>query len=229
MSTIDLILAYFRQLGEVFWSVLLFQDGFYSLIQERNDLISVSLGITFLGGVSLLIGQSVILFFNRISMRRAVFTLLLNGLLFSLGLAVWAIIIWAIGRWGLRINLSLRATIRILLLTAAPMVFAFLAMIPYLGSPILYVLQVWSLLLTILIIQFQYQVGIFQTMVMVGSGWLIVNGVTYLFGGPLIFVRNLIRGNVIVIESDETVMQQIIERGREEMNQLAQRFRGYDH
>lgn len=229
MSFLEPVVRYFQLLGEVLWSVLRFQDTFFPLIQSNDELIALSLGITFLGGVSLLFGQSIILIFNRVNQRRMVVSLLLNGLSFSLGLVVWATLIWAIGRWGLRIDLPLRDTIRILLLTAAPMVFAFLAMIPYLGSSILYILQVWSLILTIQIIQFQYRIPIWQTFLMVGTGWLVVYGATSLIGGPLIFARNLIQGNVIVVESDETLMEQIIERGREEMELLAQRLRGYDN
>lgn len=218
---------YLNQLFEVLWGVLRFQEVYFSRVQTRDNLIAVSLGITFLGGISLLTGQAVILIFNRISIRRMLASLLLNGVVYTASLVIWAIIAWAIGQFVFNLNLEFRDTIRILLLTAAPMVFAFLALIPYLGGPIVYVLQVWSLLLTFQIIDFQYGTPPIQTITIVGLGWFIVTAASYLIGGPLSIFRDLIRGNVIVVESNETIMNQILDRGRAEMNGLVERIRGY--
>ena len=58
----------------------------------------VILAIAILGGASLLLGQSVILFLNRISPGRFALSLALNGVTFTLGLSIWALAIWATWR-----------------------------------------------------------------------------------------------------------------------------------
>ena len=81
---------------------------FFSLIGsalalDRNALavaatapgaLTAAIWIAFLGGVSLMLGQSVVLFANRVSRRRFAACLVIAGLVYVLGLVIWGITIW---------------------------------------------------------------------------------------------------------------------------------------
>src|SRR6187397_3344124 len=77
------------------------------LALDRNALAAAStapaaltaaLWIAFLGGVSLMLGQSVVLFANRVSRRRFAACLAVAGLVYVAGLAVWGVSIWLSAR-----------------------------------------------------------------------------------------------------------------------------------
>ena len=100
-----------------------------------------------LAGLSQEIGQIVILFLNRIKPGRFVFSLLINALLFC-PLAFWpwwaapGSLPWPRGLRGSR----LKDLVIVLGLAYAPLLFAFLGALPYLGVPILSLLSIWHLL-----------------------------------------------------------------------------------
>ncbi|NTU86055.1 MAG: hypothetical protein HGA45_43130, partial [Chloroflexales bacterium] len=63
----------------------------FELVESGPNAGWVITLIAILGGASLLIGQSVILFVNRVRPARFAISLLVNGLVFTISLVVWAV------------------------------------------------------------------------------------------------------------------------------------------
>lgn len=156
--------------------------------------IFIPFSIAFVGGVSLLLGQSVILFANRVRPPRFLASLLLNGVLYVGSLVVWAgAIRWA-GWLIARERIPPDEIISIMMLTAAPMVFGFLILIPYLGPLINRVLNIWSFLIAYQIIMFRYEtMGRWQPWIIVGIGWLFTILINNTIGWPIISISQRIR------------------------------------
>ena len=64
------------------------------VVEQSPQAGRVVLTIAILGGIGLLLGQSVILFVNQVQPGRFVLSLLVNGLAFAASLAIWAIGSW---------------------------------------------------------------------------------------------------------------------------------------
>src|SRR4051794_29107332 len=57
----------------------------------------IAFGVVMTAGISLLLGQSVILFLNQIKPSRFVLSLVANGLLLAIGWVIWSTTVWGIG------------------------------------------------------------------------------------------------------------------------------------
>ncbi|MCB0193492.1 MAG: hypothetical protein KDJ65_16210 [Anaerolineae bacterium] len=177
MSVID----YLYYLWQAIWNSLIFNPRVYEVVSEYPQTFWVTLGVALVGGASLLIGQSIVLFVNQVTPARFLLSMVLNGLQFAISLLIWAVLLAFLGDLIFRIDVPFVVATRIMFLTAAPMVFGFLVLIPYLGLTIQKILQVWSLLITLQIVNFQFSTNIIQSLIVVGLGWLL----TVLLGGTI--------------------------------------------
>jgi len=108
--------------------------------------LKLSLVVVLLAGLSQEIGQSVILFLNQVKPIRFVFSLVINAVLFAFGFLALVGSTWLITLVPWSEHVSFSALVTVLGLAYAPMLFAFLGALPYLGVPILSVLAIWHLL-----------------------------------------------------------------------------------
>lgn len=150
----------------------------------------VTLTIAILGGAGLLLGQSVILFVNRVRPTRFALSLLLNGLIFSISLLIWGIAIWAIGRFLFPAEPALTIVLRLVALSAAPYVFGFLVLIPYLGEFVYRVLSVWSSVIAAGVTAYSFRVEWWPAFLVVGLSWLAIWALSNTIGRPVLMLRN---------------------------------------
>ena len=192
------ITTYFYYVWQVITNALWFNPKVVEIVEAYPNTFWITLGVAILGGISLLLGQSIILFINRVRPGRFVVSLLLNGILYTLSLVVWAASIWLIGDILLNnIDIDFSTALRIMFVTAAPMTLGFLVLMPYLGTPISKVLHVWSLLLTIGVVRFQYHVGLTTSLIIVGLGWLLILLMTFTIGRPVVYARNAVWHRIV--------------------------------
>jgi hypothetical protein len=157
----------------------------------------VVLGVVFLAGASMLLGQSVVLFINRVRPRRFLLSLATNGLLYILGAAIWALMLWLIGRWLFVREPSFGLTLQLVGLSFAPQVFGVLILVPYAGPFIQRVLATWSLLIAAGAVQFSFQVPFAEALLCVGTGWLVLWLLTASAARPLAALRKRIAQAVV--------------------------------
>lgn len=160
------------------------------LATDPGGLNRVALIVAGLGGASLLLGESVVLFLNRVPRVRFSLSLLLNGVVFTGELVVWAASIWWLGTRVLGVEVTLTTMVNLVALGAAPFVFGFLVLAPYMGPAIARVLWVWSLLITVRAVAFGLGTGVALAAAMTGLGWLLVLLISKTLGRPVIRARN---------------------------------------
>jgi len=148
------------------------------------------LTVALLAGISLLLGQSVVLFLNRVKPGRFVTSLIVNGVLYALSLAVWGMTIWLAGSILFEVNQPLGTVIRLIGLGSAPFIFGFLILMPYLGPFVARVLYVWSFLIILRAVEFTYQVSFWPAVICVGLGWLLMLLLSRTIGKPVVALRN---------------------------------------
>ncbi|MCB0132133.1 MAG: hypothetical protein KDD78_14840 [Caldilineaceae bacterium] len=105
---------------------------------------AIAIWIVILAGFSESVGQSVILFANRVRQWRFVISLLMSALLYLVSFFVWTGIVLAATSMVTEIDLAWQQTARIVALSYIPLFFGFLWLIPYAGNPIIILLYLWT-------------------------------------------------------------------------------------
>lgn len=174
------------------------------IVETYPQSRSVIVVIAVLAGASQLLGQSVVLFVNRVSPGRFALSLFTNGVLFAISLLVWGAAIWLASSLLFSVSQPLGVTIRIVALGSAPFVFGFLVLIPYLGTFISRMLWVWSLLIVVSGVKFLFGIGFIGALVCVGLGWLVMMAMSATIGKPIIALRNRVWHRVVGSSLDAT-------------------------
>ncbi|KAB8145128.1 hypothetical protein F8S13_04680 [Chloroflexia bacterium SDU3-3] len=150
----------------------------------------VGITIALLAGISMMIGQSMILFVNRLTPRRFIYSLGFFAVVFSLGQALWAATLWAVAHVVFGVQGQLVMTLRVVGVGSAPLIFGALIAIPYLGTPIEWGLKIWSMLATLIAMLNTFELNIWQALGCAIGGWLIYQLATRLFGRQLGALRD---------------------------------------
>jgi hypothetical protein len=159
-------------------------------INTETSSIAVVVTVAFIAGVSLLLGQSVVLFLNRVTRTRFIVSLALNGALYVVNLLIWSTVIWGIGRLAFDVQQPIGIAMMAVLLGSAPFVFGFFILVPYLGLLFSRVLYAWSLLATVVMVESAFGIGWLRTTVCVGLGWLVLLLIDRTVGRPIVIVRD---------------------------------------
>lgn len=163
----------------------------------------LTLAVAVLGGASLLAGESVILFLNQVPKGRFFLSLLVNGVLFAMTLWIWAASIWWIGSWSSDVPVTLSLVVNAVALGAAPFVFGFLVLAPYMGPAIARILWVWSLLITVRSVAGAFEGGLVVAALVVGAGWILVLLIGRTVGRPFVHLRNRVWDRVMGTQQDQ--------------------------
>jgi hypothetical protein len=211
VELIDTILTYLFTLIQVISQTLRFDPAVWTTLEESGMAGAIVAGIVFLGGVSTLMGQSVVLFLNQVRKGRFVFSLVVNGLLYLLQFAIWGIVLYLVARILFEHNPTGRDVLLLIGLSTAPYVLGFLALIPYMGPFIAKLLSVWVFLLQVLIIDNAFEVTFFRGVIAVGLGWLVMLLLTNTVGKPVIRLRNWIWKRVSGSDMDITAQDILLQ------------------
>lgn len=204
------MLDYLSELWQAILGGLSLDPAVFRDVHAGDWPLSVCLGVAFVGGVSLLLGHGVVLFASRARPFWFGLSLALHGVEYAVGLFVWGVVTWLVGGWYFADGLDLDATLRIVLLAAAPMALGFLGLMPYFGPPVLRLLAVWSLLITVRVIGRECLGGTGEALLVVGVGWLLMLALTHTVGYPILAVRNWVWRRVLG-HSPEACVQEIVE------------------
>ncbi len=129
-------------LGQVF---VLNGEAFQKVITLSGGM-TLAIMVVLLAGLSLAVGQSIILFVNQVQPLRFIFSLLISAVLYLFEFLFLVLSTWLICLLPGSVNLSPYTLVIVLGLGYAPLLFSFLGALPYLGLPILRLLSIWNLL-----------------------------------------------------------------------------------
>ena len=176
------------------WNVtvaaLLLRSNAIGLDEDRSG--PVILTIALVGSVSLMLGQSAVLFVNRLSPRRFALSVVVNAAIFVVGLVIWAAAIWLSARVVLSTSAPLTSVVRSVGLGCAPFLFGILIFLPYAGLLVARILYVWSLLIVLSAVRSVLDIGFFQALLCVGAGWILMLIAGNTVGRPIVRVRDWI-------------------------------------
>lgn len=153
-------------------------------------LLWSSIGVAALALLSIGVGQSGVLFLNRIRGVRA----LISGAL-ALVYLIALRLLEALVTWGVALAVTGRplpvtTILTVFLLALAPHVFNALTFLPYVGLGIGRVLEVWSFLLLFLLLGAAYDLPAWLALLITGSGWFLMQLLARLLGAPLGWVSS---------------------------------------
>lgn len=210
-STLSITLdTFFKVVG----GILRFDETAMEAILFQTGGNWIAFSILICGGISLAIGQSVVLFANRVGRRRFIFSLLMSGLVFLLWIIFWAGSTWLLIQIFLNQTLSFTEIMLIAALSMAPLLFGFLVLLPYIGNVVFQLLRVWILLIFLVAISTGTEISYLLALIFTVLGWLLIELV--LRFPPLQFERlrswgwQVVTGTPRRLDIDE-VAQQFIE------------------
>ncbi len=170
-----------------------FHDDVLAVAAREPRSERVILAILLLAGMSLLVGQSTILFINQVSPFWFALSLVLSALLFVVRFALWAAGIWLLSASLFGARHALGPLIRIIGVGSAPFVFGAVILLPYLGPVIARALAVWSVLIVLHAVRYATGIGFSEALVCVGGGWGITLAITRALSVPFIALRDRLR------------------------------------
>jgi hypothetical protein len=176
-------------------------EAFRTLLGRPGHGLRGALVIVFLAGLSTAVGQSVMLFANRVSPRRFAASLLVQALLFVLTFLVWAATVWQVAMLQTGQPVAFAAAAAAIGLAYAPQLFNALVLTPYLGTGVGVVLSVWTLLATLQATAVAFDLGPSETLLVALAGWLVAQLLQRTVGRPVArigrWVRHVVAGTVL--------------------------------
>jgi hypothetical protein len=145
----------------------------------------VALAVVLVAGLSQAIGQSIVLFVNRVAPVRFAFSLLVGAALFVVGYVFLVLATWLTTLLPGAPHVAPVALAIAMAYAYVPLLFAFLAAMPYLGSPALAALRIWHLAALALAFASLAHVPVTDGLWHVGLGWLVLQVLERTVGQPV--------------------------------------------
>lgn len=204
------------RVGELIGGAFGLQREVFRLIATLPDGLWLALLVVLLAGLSLSIGQSIILFINRVKPLRFCFSLLLNAVLFAFGFLFLALSTWLICLLPSSVHVSFPSLVAVLGLGYAPLLFSFLGALPYAGYPILNLLSVWNLLAMVVGFSAIAHVGTGFAFGYVAIGWFIKQFLENTIGQPISQLGRTLADRVagVALTNDRRELADLVLSGR---------------
>ena len=211
MEIIQGFFTYIDYLFQVIRYALRLDPLLYEFVSTTPESRWLVFGVVFLAGASTLLGQSVVLFVNRVRRGRFVLSLVFNGIIFIVSYFVWGLTIAVIGQLLFPDELSVWGVVRMVGLSTAPLIFGFFILIPWMGPFIGKLLNIWGFLILVSVVEFGFNVGLIRALIVVGIGWLLMTLLTNYVGKPVIALRNkiwhMVAGTTLDVDTQDLLLQ----------------------
>ena len=181
--------AFLQSLWELIWGALSLNPEAFASLYETPNLGILALVILALAAFSETIGQSVILFLNRVSPLRFIISIILSVVLIIVEVFLWTVITWGVGRLLFNIEPSLMEIFVGIALGQAPAILSVLVLIPYAGMFIRLILRIWTLLAVTVALSV-LAIPLWQILTAAIGGWLIVEIMYRVIGKPITALGN---------------------------------------
>ncbi|HRP46683.1 MAG TPA: hypothetical protein PLT07_03960 [Trueperaceae bacterium] len=172
---------------------LLFQPGTTELLRLGGAAISLAFGVLFAAGLSEAIGESVVLFVNRVSPRRFAISLVISAIIFAFTYLFFALSVYVVARYALASEAPFSFIAGMVALGQAPRLFGFLVFLPYLGLPLSVLLWIWSIGATVLSVAEGLELAPWEAVLAVAVGALLLITLQRTIGRPLLLLARVAR------------------------------------
>jgi hypothetical protein len=165
----------------------------YLLLQHHSQGLVYAALIVLLAGVSESLGQSVVLFLNRVQPRRFILALSITTVSHIVGYLLWTATIWIVGSWLTQSQQSWQTVAVVVGLAYAPQIFAFFELTPYLGNLIWGVLSLWSMIAIVVALHFGLGMATWQALLVSSLGWVVMQTLRRTVGRPILHLRTILQ------------------------------------
>ncbi len=165
----------------------------YAQLQTDAQGLFYAALIVLLAGVSESLGQSIVLFLNRVRPRRFVFALSITTASHIVGYFLWTLTIWSVGSLLTQTEQPWRAVAVVVGLAYAPQIFAFFELTPYLGNLIWGVLSLWSMMAIVVALRFGLGMESWQALLVSALGWILMQALRRTVGRPILRLRTFLQ------------------------------------
>ena len=156
--------------------------------------IRIAVLIVLFAGLSEALGQSIVLFVNRIRPQHLWLALLITALSHMVSFLLWTASVWLVGSYFFGRNPSIIAVATAVGLAYIPQLLAFFTLIPFLGNAVACVLSLWSLLALVAAVQVGLGLPLGQAVVASGLGWVLIQLWKRTLGQPIYALGRWIKG-----------------------------------
>lgn len=170
---------------ELIWGAIALKPEAFNFIKNLPLAAQAAGKVVILAGLSQAIGQSIILFVNRVKPLRFFLSLAISSLLFCFGYLFWALSTWAMKNLFYPPAISFASVRATLGFAYAPQLFSFLIALPYLGVPINVILSIWSFIGLLLGLSISLDLDVFEAAICGALGWLMVQVLQRTIGRPV--------------------------------------------
>jgi hypothetical protein len=140
----------------------------------------VALAIAFVAGISDMVGQSVVLFANRVSPRRFWVSVVMSALVLIISIFFYTFSIWLIVKFVFFLPGRFGVILILVALSYAPIVFSFASLLPYMGNFIYQAVRIWSLLALVVGVRAIAGALFWQGILACVLGWLFIQFVVHM-------------------------------------------------
>ncbi len=195
------------------WDVLVaffsWSDSALTLVASAPNWDQLVFWIVLLAGLSEAIGQSVVLFANRVQPKRFLLSLAVTAILFVIGYLIWVVSIRVLVVFALDTDVYWKPLIIVTGVSYIPLLFGFLGFLPYAGQPIMQGLYVWSYILMVSYARQIEGITTGEALIVTGVGALLILLLRSLLGRPLDAIARRIldrtAGTQLSFDVDEAV------------------------
>ena len=149
--------------------------------------------VVYLAGMSLAVGNGVVLFLNRVPRLRFVLSLALMGAVHLVGALVTTATALVVADLAVGRDLDFVPTLLVIALAQAPLLLGFLTLAPYFGELLERFLDVWVLTLVLFGLHKGLGMTIEGAAALALLGWASTRVLTFVLGRPMTRVVNLLR------------------------------------
>ncbi|MFT3859823.1 hypothetical protein [Micropruina sp.] len=144
-------------------------------VREQPFAIWLAIGVALLASISVMCGQAVVLLVNRMSGWKFAVGLLVSGTWLVLLHVVESVVLWELGNLFSKNGVDYVTVLSGVLVSMAPQIWGFLALMPYLGTAISRFLSAWSAVVLWAVTAGTFEVGRWPALGLVAASWLVMH------------------------------------------------------
>ncbi|MEZ4622052.1 MAG: hypothetical protein R2867_41990, partial [Caldilineaceae bacterium] len=161
------------------------RESIFAEIQQAPGGLLVALMIVLLAGLSEALGQSIILFVNRVSPRRFVIALIITAANHVVGYLLWVVTVRVVGYYIFARFVPWPVVASAVGLAYAPQILAFFELTPFFGNSFSILFSLWSMMAIVVAVRFGLGLETWQAIVVSGVGWLAIQLWRRTIGRPI--------------------------------------------
>jgi len=204
--------------AELIRDVLRMTSGFGETVVTTPGAGRLAVIVVVLAGLSESVGESVVLFANRVKPKHFVRSLFISAFIFAFTYFFLAASIWAVARLFFVPDASFRQISTVVALAQAPRLFGFLVFLPYFGLATSVLLWIWGLLATTVGVVELLALTAWQAAAVVALGSLLLLTLQRTIGRPLLALARIARRRAAGVDliTDRRKLRELIDSGPDE-------------